>query len=482
MVKPPIVTRKFWVQSPVVAPALFRDSLIGKALGCYPIEWGFDALSLSHFYSRIMAADVLQVQPLTPQWTELSQSGGPEGRAPFKEKQMPYNVMQTNGFPVKIWSDYVKSSALLQLHNLATLPFIHKHIAVMPDVHAGIGSTVGTVIPTKKAIIPSAVGVDIGCGMCAVRTNLTASDLPESLKSIREAIELAIPVGFSAYEETALTFEEDFSLRAHIIDELMKKHNIHEPKQGLHNQCGTLGGGNHFIELCLDEEQNVWIMLHSGSRGIGNAIGRKFIELARKEMEIHFINLPDKDLAYLPEGTEYFNDYWTALDWAQNYAAVNRKVMLRRIMSVLQKYFPSLDLKVTEKAINCHHNYAQKEAHYGENIYVTRKGAVRAREGDMGIIPGSMGAKSFIVRGLGNKESFCSCSHGAGRVMSRTEAKRVLTIEDHKKATEGVECRKDEGVLDETPAAYKDIDKVMEHQSDLVEIVATLKQVLCVKG
>lgn len=386
-------------------------------------------------------------------------------------------------FPVKVWTDQIEPEAEQQLKNMADMPFIHKHIAVMPDVHAGCGATIGSVIPTLGAVIPAAVGVDIGCGMCAVPTSLTAEDLPDSLKALRLDIEAAIPVGFNSYKDDShLTANETHHLANPEIHFLMQDYKIIEGKQSMAQQLGSLGGGNHFIEVCLNETGQVWLMLHSGSRGIGNKIGQKFIEIAKKDMERHFINLPDKDLSYLPEGTEHFNDYVEAVEWAQNYAMINRRVMLRRLIDVMQKHFPLMTVDVENRAVNCHHNYISRENHFGKNVIVTRKGAVRARSGELGIIPGSMGTRSYIVEGLGNEESFHSCSHGAGRVMSRTRAKAMFTVEDQIKATEGVECRKDSGVIDEIPMAYKDIDEVMANQSDLVKPIHTLKQILCVKG
>ena len=359
----------------------------------------------------------------------------------------------------------------------------------MPDVHVGKGSTIGSVIPTKGAVISAAVGVDIGCGMMAARTSLTASDLPDDLFELRCAIEAAVPHGRvvnrnkrdkGAWEDipekTAVAWknlERDFKRITDLTPRLEKTNNI------VH--LGTLGTGNHFVEMCLDEEDRVWIMLHSGSRGVGNAIGTHFIELAKKDMQRWMINLPDKDLAYFPEGTDHFDDYVFAVEWAQNFARTNREIMMAHTIEAVRKVITKpFDADV--EAINCHHNYVTKENHYGKNIFVTRKGAVRARKGDMGIIPGSMGAKSYIVRGLGNEESFCSCSHGAGRVMSRTQAKKQVSLEEHIEAVKGVECRTDADVVDETPSAYKDIDKVMEAQKDLVEVIYVLKQVLCVKG
>ena len=394
---------------------------------------------------------------------------------------------------VKAWIEGVRldPNAREQLLQAASMPFIYKWLAAMPDCHLGKGATIGSVIPTKKAIIPAAVGVDLGCGMVAAQTNLTADQLPDNLAGIREAIERAVPHG-----RTNRGGPGDRGSWGNIPNDIRHRWNdyFHEkfktiiskhPKLGkgnTYNQLGTLGGGNHFIEICLDENDRVWIMLHSGSRGVGNRIGVYFINKAKEEMEKWHISTPNRDLAYLTEGSEYFDDYVEAVRWAQEFAYASRQIMLLRTLEALNDQF-TIHVKLdAAKAINCHHNYVERENHYGENVWVTRKGAVRAREGDMGIIPGSMGAKSFIVRGKGNPESFHSCSHGAGRTMSRTEAKKRITVEDHKKATAGVECRKDESVLDESPAAYKDIDAVMSAQTDLVEVVHTLRQVVCVKG
>lgn len=392
--------------------------------------------------------------------------------------------------PVKMWTRGVpvEEQAQGQLLNTASMPFIFKHLAVMPDVHYGMGSTVGSVIPTKGAIIPAAVGVDIGCGMMAWQLTLSAKDLPDSLAAIRSSIERAVPHGFITTQGRALkggweTAPAAVSTRWRKLEgrynAILEKHPKIAHKRPVH-QLGSLGTGNHFIELCLDESDKVWVMLHSGSRGPGNQIGRYFIELAREDMRSHFINLPDRDLAYLVEGTEHFSDYWEALTWAQEYAWENRQAMMDSVLRVLREHLPPF--QIGEQAVNCHHNYTARETHFGEDVLITRKGAVHAAEGVMGIIPGSMGAKSFIVRGKGNLESFCSCSHGAGRVMSRTAAKKQFTLEDHARDTAGIECRKDADVIDETPKAYKDIDAVMAAQSDLVEIVHTLRQVVCVKG
>lgn len=407
-----------------------------------------------------------------------------------------YQVFQGASVPIKAWVNGVplESAALDQLKNIASMPFIHSHVAVMPDVHLGRGATVGSVIPTVGAIIPAAVGVDIGCGMVAVRTGLSATDLPDNLKSWRTAIEKAVPHGFG---DGASHYKGGFSngeypksnarlwvaKLAFRYDEIIAKH---KKIQGanLQNHLGTLGSGNHFIEICLDEVDRVWLMLHSGSRGVGNRIGSYFIDLAKEDMRIHFINLPDKDLAYFPEGTEHFDDYIEAMQWAQDFAKYNRELMVEQVFEALKRLpgIPQKKLLTHEIAVNCHHNYVTKERHYGMDPWVTRKGAVCARKGVLGIIPGSMGAKSFIVEGKGNPESFDSCSHGAGRKMSRSRAKKEFTLDDHIAATAGVECRKDESVLDETPGAYKDIDAVMAAQESLVEIKHTLRQVVCVKG
>lgn len=390
--------------------------------------------------------------------------------------------------PVHIFTDDIDAQALRQLHNIASLPIVHPHVAAMPDVHAGIGATVGSVIPTRGAIIPAAVGVDIGCGMNAVRTTLTASDLPDNLARLRSAIEAEVPVGFEQHEWSRVHGSRQARAVRPLGDRLAR---IVERHRGIAKmlrqfertwicQAGTLGGGNHFIEICLDEEQRVWIMLHSGSRGIGNVIGRYFISAAQKDMRRHQLQLPDADLAYLSEGSTLFDDYVDAVDWAQDYALLNRSEMMRRVLDVLAKFVPPF--RLDGEAINCHHNYIARETHGNEDLYVTRKGAISARQGELGIIPGSMGARSFIVRGKGKPESFCSCSHGAGRSMSRSEAKRRFNRFDLAEQTAGIECRKDGGVIDEIPAAYKNIDAVMAHQSDLVEVVHTLRQVVCIKG
>lgn len=415
-------------------------------------------------------------------------------------KSFVYPDREYNKFrvPVKIWTDEVEPSAQQQLENLAQLPFIHKHIAVMPDVHAGIGSTIGSVIPTIKAIIPAAVGVDIGCGMMAVNLGIKSSRLPDNLAPMRAAIEAAVPHGRTdnggANDRGAWgTLAENVSSAAERLQDqrfwdLREKHGskIFHPRHTTWKQLGTLGTGNHFVEVCISAEDDVWVMLHSGSRGIGNKIGSYFIERAKEQMERWHVQLPDPALAFLPEGEALFDDYINAMLWAQDYARVNREIMMQNTLQAIRPLIPmTFPLEVPQTmmyAVNCHHNFAEMENHFGKNVWITRKGAVRARTGELGIIPGSMGAKSFIVRGKGNPESFCSCSHGAGRVMSRSKARAQFTLEDIAVQTAGVECRKDIDVVDEIPAAYKDIDKVMADQSDLVEIVTTLKQVLCVKG
>lgn len=408
--------------------------------------------------------------------------------------QVNYEMLESEGAPIRAWTRgvQVEDVAKQQLKNISRLPFIYNHIAVMPDVHWGMGATVGSVIATKGAIIPAAVGVDIGCGMSALRTSLTASDFPDNLHTLRCTIEAKIPHGRTdnggvndrGAWKNLVAFGPWYGLSEHLdlLSPIVDKHPaIAQAAKRAVNHAGTLGGGNHFVEICLDEEQRVWIMLHSGSRGIGNRIGTYFVEAAKKDMERWFINLPDKDLAYFPEGSTLFNDYLEAVTWAQRFAAINRNIMMGQVRSALMESVRK-PFTCDCDAINCHHNYVTRERHFGENVLVTRKGAVDAHEGKLGIIPGSMGARSFIVRGKGNRDSFCSCSHGAGRSMSRNEARKRFTLADHEAATQGVECRKDEEVIDETPAAYKDIEAVMLAQSDLVDIVHTLKQIVCVKG
>ncbi|MGE5467596.1 MAG: RtcB family protein [Ignavibacteria bacterium] len=386
--------------------------------------------------------------------------------------------------PVKIWTPEVEASARRQLENLSRLPIVHHHVAAMPDVHTGIGATVGSVIATRSAIIPAAVGVDIGCGMIACRLSLTAAELDErALKRIFDQISRDVPVGFEQHEEARAPVAAAKPF-AKPLREIMARHPGVGKRVGRHSdwvrQLGTLGGGNHFIEVCTDEAGRVWVMLHSGSRGIGNAIGQYFIELARRDAEREQIVLPDRDLAWFGEGSAHFDDYVQAVQWAQDYAAANRAAMVDAVLAALARHLPPFT--VTSEVVNCHHNYVAREHHYGSDVWVTRKGAIRARRGDLGIIPGSMGAKSYIVRGRGAPESFESCAHGAGRRMSRTQANKAFSAHDLERQTEGVVCRKDRGVVDEIPAAYKDIDEVMANQSDLVEVVHSLKQLLCVKG
>ncbi len=393
------------------------------------------------------------------------------------------------GAPIRLWTHGVpvEDDARTQLMNTARMPFIFRHLAVMPDVHLGKGSTIGSVIPTVGAIIPAAVGVDIGCGMMAARTSLTAADLPDSLHALRSAIEAAVPHGKTfgrrdtgAWDEAPAAVDAEWRQLAGRFARITGKYpKLERTNNRLH--LGTLGTGNHFIEVCLDEAGRVWFMLHSGSRGVGNAIGNLFIALAQDDMRQHIANLPDRDLAYFSEGSRHFDDYVEAVGWAQDFARHNRALMMQAVVAAARRIIPK-PFAADVEAVNCHHNYVQRETHFGREVLVTRKGAVAAHRGQLGIIPGSMGAKSFIVRGLGNEEAFCSCSHGAGRTMSRTQAKKRFSVADQVRATEGVECRKDAGVIDEIPMAYKDIDAVMAAQADLVEIVHTLRQVVCVKG
>jgi len=393
-------------------------------------------------------------------------------------------VIEEGRVPVKVYTDEVEASARQQLVNLSKLAIVHHHVAAMPDVHTGIGATVGAVIATHRAIIPAAVGVDIGCGMLAARTSLNADDLDERrLRRVFDQISRDVPVGRDQHKEGRVLTDAarpfGRSLRK-ILDRHPQLEKRFPRTQNWVCQLGTLGGGNHFIEVCLDEASQVWVMLHSGSRGIGNAIGTYFIELARRDAERRELHLPDRDLAYFEEGAEHFGDYIAAVGWAQGYAAANRHAMVELVLDALRRHLPPFE--VTREVVNCHHNYVEREHHYGADVWVTRKGAIRAQQGDFGIIPGSMGARSYIVRGKGSAESFQSCAHGAGRRMSRTQAQKTFTPQDLAVQTAGVVCRKDRGVLDEIPGAYKSIDEVMANQDDLVEVAHTLKQVICVKG
>jgi len=386
--------------------------------------------------------------------------------------------------PVKIFTDDIDHLAIQQLINISQLPIIHNHVAAMPDVHVGKGATVGSVIPTCNAIIPAAVGVDIGCGMNAVRLSLKAENLPDNLRKVRLEIEKAIPVGFNMHKVDRARESTIRALNVGLHEMIERNPNVisrqKKPYKTWIRQLGSLGGGNHFIEICIDENDDVWVMLHSGSRGIGNTIGQYFINLAKQDALRNNLHLPDKDLAYFEEGAKHFEDYVQAVNWAQDYAMANRREMMHLIMRVLKKHL--VNFRLTKEAINCHHNYVSKEEHFGASVYVTRKGAIRAGVDELGIIPGSMGARSYIVRGLGNQQSFCSCAHGAGRQLSRSAARRKFNRTDMEAQTKGIECRKDTGVIDEIPGAYKDIDQVMENQNDLVEVVHTLRQVVCVKG
>ncbi|WP_417068921.1 RtcB family protein [Niveibacterium terrae] len=404
---------------------------------------------------------------------------------------MDYQLLEVEtGKPIKMWTQGVpvEDDARKQLMNMAKMPFIYKHLAVMPDVHLGKGSTIGSVIPTQGAIIPAAVGVDIGCGMMARRTGLHAADLPD-LASLRAAIERAVPHGRTvtrarrdkgAWENPPdnvntlwAKLQPDFERICSKYPRLKNTNN--------YKHLGTLGTGNHFIEVCLDEADCVWFMLHSGSRGVGNAIGELFIRLAQDDMGEQLDTLPDPNLAWFDEGDEHFGDYLEAVHWAQEFAHLNRVAMMENLIAAVGELL-GRPVPLADEYVDCHHNYVQQEVHFGEKVFVTRKGAVSAQKGELGIIPGSMGARSFIVRGLGNEEAFCSCSHGAGRAMSRTQAKKRFTVEDQVRATAHVECRKDAEVIDEIPMAYKDIDAVMHAQRELVEVLHTLRQVVCVKG
>ena len=393
---------------------------------------------------------------------------------------MPYQKLElSTPTPILSWANHdLAHEETKMAKNVASLPFVFKHVALMPDVHLGKGALVGSVIATKEAVIPAAVGVDIGCGMAAIKTPFVADQLEGKLKKIRLDIEAAIPVGFNE--------NKDIDKSVSNWQGWSSFKQLHRGVQDLSGkamkQLGSLGGGNHFIEVCIDSENTVWLMLHSGSRNIGNVLAQCHISTAKELAKLAGNRLPDPDLAYFISGTPEFTAYWHDLQWAQNYARYNRDVMMARFKRLVEKYLAGGKPTKPLLEVNCHHNYAEKEIHFGEEVYITRKGAVRARSEDYGIIPGSMGAKSFIVKGKGNHDSYCSCSHGAGRLMSRSKAKKQFSLDDLVAQTKGVECRKDGGVLDEIPGAYKPIDEVMNNQSDLVEVVATLKQVVCVKG
>lgn len=393
---------------------------------------------------------------------------------------MPYQpVPFTTDKPVLSWANHDLAPPEIQMaKNVASLPFVFKHLSLMPDVHLGKGALVGSVLATQDAIVPAAVGVDIGCGMSAIKLPFRSHQLEGKLKKIRKDIEAAIPTGFE--ENKAIEKSVQNWPGWQRFQDLHK--GVQDRDKTALKQLGSLGGGNHFIEVCIDTEDQVWLMLHSGSRNIGNKLAQCHIDTAKHLAKLAQAKLPDPDLAYFVKGTSEFDHYWNDLQWAQSYALFNRDVMMARFKRILEKHVAGGKLTKPLLSVNCHHNYAEQELHYGEEVYVTRKGAVRARETDYGIIPGSMGAKSYIVKGKGNVPSFCSCSHGAGRLMSRSKAKRVYSLDDLIAQTEGIECRKDEGILDEIPAAYKPIEAVMAHQADLVEVVATLRQVVCVKG
>ena len=392
---------------------------------------------------------------------------------------MPYKKLNVSGDGGDIlsWVTHEMSTdEHKMLRNVSRLPCLFKHVALMPDAHLGIGSMVGSVIATKDAVIPATVGVDIGCGMMAVKTPFKSGILDGKMAEFRLEIERAIPVGFNENREPV-----DESTEWEGWAEFAQLHpKVQDRRSKAMRQLGTLGGGNHFIEVCLDTEDNVWLMLHSGSRNIGNEVATRHIATAKT---LHDLNtLPDPALAYFVQGTDEFKAYWHDLDWSQRYAMKNREIMMKRLLRSFNRMFNNQQEWTTEVAVNCHHNYVGLEEHFGDKVYVTRKGAINAEAGRYGIIPGSMGAKSFIIRGLGNPDSFNSCSHGAGRKMSRTAAKKKFTRDDLMRQTSGVECRKDSGVVDEIPGAYKDIAEVMRAQEDLVEVVAELKQVICVKG
>ncbi len=394
-----------------------------------------------------------------------------------------FQKLESAGVPVKIWTRDIDEAALRQLCNVASLPFVFHHVAAMPDVHVGLGATIGSVIATTNAVIPAAVGVDIGCGMALIKLNLEKSELnQETLEAAFAAILRRTPVGLTQHREKNCHLEACQPFEEQMADIEAKNPGILAPMKTMNwrLQLGTLGSGNHFIEIEVDDEDGVWVMIHSGSRGAGNVMASHFIHQARVNAAEKGIELPDGALSYFEEGEELFADYMQVVDWAQRYAVANRKAMIADVVQSLEDVWPHV--KTEGNLIDCRHNYVVREEHFGQSVFVTRKGAIRAGKGELGIIPGSMGAASYLVEGLGNEESFMSSAHGAGRRYGRQDAKRRFTVEDLKRQTEGVVCRKDQGVLDEIPAAYKDIDAVMNNQSDLVKIVRKFRQVLCIKG
>ena len=405
-----------------------------------------------------------------------------------KELAAKEKVMKKLGEKILSWASIMEKSAQDQVHNIASLPFVYKHVAVMPDAHMGKGACVGSVVATDGAIIPSCVGVDIGCGMIAVKTKFAAKDLPENLEPIRKGIERRIPLGAGGSNSTPSAAAASFMMRTlndekgHPSDHLLNDEGL---RSRALRQFGSLGSGNHFIEICLDQNENVWVLLHSGSRGVGNLLATRHIDKAKGLMKQYFISLPDPDLAYLTQGTPEFDAYVRDLLWCQAYAMENRHEMMNRVLTELSYAFykeGGHEAELELERVNCHHNFTQLENHFGKNVWLTRKGAIQARIGQLGIIPGSMGTKSYIIRGKGNPLAYDSCSHGAGRRFSRNEARRRFTMKDFAREMQGVECRHSEALIDELPSAYKDIDQVMDDQKDLVEIVATLKQVVSVKG
>lgn len=389
---------------------------------------------------------------------------------------MPYTVEGAK-LPIKMWTDptKVEEEAKKQLRHVANLPFVLKHVAVMPDVHVGKGATIGTVAIMQDAIPPSMVGVDLGCGMVATSTNVSRKEIENFRPAIRLAIENAVPRGHNEHSKVENHVVDWFTNRG-FYKALLPDDLFHKARR----QMGTLGSGNHFIELCYDQEDRIWVLLHSGSRHIGLQLANYYIRQAKEDMARFHYDLPDPELAYLTKDRPAFDDYMYDLRWAQDYAAENRSQMLTTVISQLSAIIGRPVLTFTY--VNCRHNYATYERHYDEDVIVVRKGAIRAGVDELGVVPGSMGAASYIVKGKGNAESFCSCAHGAGRRLGRAAAKKQYTVQDLVALTEGIECRKDAGVLDEIPAAYKSIEQVMQDQTDLVEQVNVLRQVINVKG
>ena len=397
-----------------------------------------------------------------------------------KSTELPIIRFTELGNPVSVWTPDIETSAWKQAEEFASLPFVHpKGLALMPDVHAGRGVCIGSVLPTLGALVPAAAGTDLGCGMIAVKLDLKAHHLPDNLRSLRRLIEMRVPTGNTG---THKALPEDLIGLWKKIDVEYRSamgQNTQLYRENGWRNLGTLGGGNHFIEVSLDEEKNVWIVIHSGSRGVGAVVGQYFIDKAQRKAKEGGVLLPH--LGWFEDKDPLFHEYITALAWAQDFAFRNRQVMLKKVLDCFEVTLGKRP-EMVEEAINCHHNYVAFEEHFGQKIWVTRKGAIRANREELGIVPGSMGTETYIVKGKGNTQSYCSCAHGAGRAMSRTQAKQQFTVKDLKNQVAGIECQVSKSRVDEIPAAYKPIKQVMKNQEDLVSVVCVLKQVICIKG